>query len=67
VSAAVTGRGFAEFRRSALRLVLHGFRGGEASLNGQALRVEEGVAEIENRAEDFELSIELEDRGRLLL
>ncbi len=60
VSAAVTGRGFAEFRRHALRLVLHGFSGREIALNGRPLRVEDGVVEIENRAEDFTISLTLD-------
>lgn len=60
IAAAVTGRGYAEFRRRALRLVLHGFGGSELALNGRALRVEDGVVEIENQAEDFTISIVLE-------
>ncbi|MDC0740650.1 glycoside hydrolase family 31 protein [Polyangium mundeleinium] len=61
VSAAVTGRGFPEFRRHALRLVFHGFRGKEITLDGRVVRVEEGVVEFENRAEDFTLALTLDD------
>jgi hypothetical protein len=61
VSAAVTGHGFAEFRRRALRLVFHGFRGQEILVDGRALRVEDGIVELDNRAEDFTLSLVLDD------
>ncbi len=60
VSAAVTGRGFAEFRRSMLRLVFHGWSGKEMALNGRSLRVEDGVVEFENRAEDFTITLSLD-------
>jgi alpha-glucosidase len=63
LSAVVTGGGYAEFRRRALRLVLHGFSSGEVTLNDRQLRVEAGVVEFENRAEDFTLSLSL-DGGR---
>ncbi len=61
VSAAVTGSGFAEFRRHTLRFVFHGFSGREVTINGRALRVENGVVELENRAEDFTLSLVLDE------
>jgi alpha-glucosidase len=60
LSATVTGRGFAEFRRHTLRLVLHGFDGREVTLDGRPLRVEDGGVEIENRAEDFTISLVLD-------
>jgi len=59
VSAAVTGQGFAEFRRQALRLVFHGFDGRELVLNGQTVGVERGVVEFENRAENFLVTLTL--------
>ncbi|MDI1479319.1 glycoside hydrolase family 31 protein [Polyangium sp. y55x31] len=61
IAAVVTGGGFAEFRRHTLRLVLHGFRGREIALDGKALRVEAGVVEFENRAEDFTVELTLDD------
>ncbi len=61
VSATVTGSGFVEFRRTALRLVLHGFSGGEVTLDGRSRRVVDGIVEIDNRGEDFSLSLSLDD------
>ncbi|APR79123.1 Alpha-glucosidase [Minicystis rosea] len=63
MTATVTGQGFPEFRRSALRLVLHGFKGRDITLDGRSLRVENGVVEIANRAESFTLGLSLEDRS----
>jgi len=59
VSATVTGQGFPEFRRRALQVVFHGFGGSELLLNGQQLRAERGVAQFDNRGEDFTLAITL--------
>jgi alpha-glucosidase len=61
VSATVTGSGFPEFRRRTLRLVFHGFSGGEIALDGRTLRVEEGIVELENRAKDFTISLLLDE------
>jgi alpha-glucosidase len=59
LSATVTGQGFAEFRRRALRLVFHGFDGSELVLNDKTLPVEHGVVQFENRAENFRLTLTL--------
>jgi alpha-glucosidase len=59
IAATVTGQGFAEFRRRALRLVFHGFGGSELELNGRTLRVEGGIVEFENSAEDFVITLAL--------
>jgi alpha-glucosidase len=59
VTAAVTGGGFAEFRRRAFRFVFHGFSDGEIVFDGRPLRAEHGVVEVANRGDGFTMSLVL--------
>ncbi len=56
---AVAGSGFDEFRRETFRVAVRGAEPKRALLGGVALPLEGGVIEVPNRAEDFELSLEL--------
>lgn len=55
----VAGSGFDEFRREAFRVVVRGAAPKRASLDGGALPLEGSAVEFPNRAEDFELRLEL--------
>jgi|SoiMethySBSTD1v2_1073268.scaffolds.fasta_scaffold01896_16 alpha-glucosidase len=59
LAATVSGKGFPEFRRKALRLVFHGFQGSELLFNGRRLAVTGGAVEVENRGESFGLTLSL--------
>jgi alpha-glucosidase len=59
VVASVVGKGFAEFRRRALRLVFHGFDGVGITFNGRSLAVVDGAVDIDNRGESFALTLAL--------
>jgi alpha-glucosidase len=55
LSAVTSGQGFPEFRRSSLRVVLHGTRSGELLLDGRPLPLAGGSTTFENRGEPFNL------------
>lgn len=56
VSGLSSGAGFAEHRRARLRVVLRGFVGDSAQLNGSFVVVQSGRVEFGNRGESFELT-----------
>lgn len=56
LAARSTGSGFPEFRRTRLTLILRGFNGDRATVNGREVNVSNGRLELENRGEPFEVA-----------
>jgi alpha-glucosidase len=56
LSSKVTGRGFPEFRRRSLRLVIRGVAVKRLEMDGGTMPMSAGQAEFDNRGHDFELS-----------
>ena len=57
VSAQTSGKGFPEFRRTRLRIVLKNFAGDSVQLNGASVALQAGRFECENRGENLEFSL----------
>jgi len=55
LTARSSGHGYAEFRRRRLRVILRGFSGARAMLDGREVSVTPRGVELENRGEPFEL------------
>jgi len=63
LSSRVAGAGFPEFRRRALRIVVHGWSGESLEVRGVESGTRGARVDIDNHGEPFELSFSLESRG----
>ncbi len=59
IQAQVSGRGFKEFNRQSLKVQLRGATPRKVSLNGAERELDQGALSFDNRAENFEIEVEL--------